>query len=242
MNASLVVAGLVMGLASSPHCAAMCSAPCAAIVSSCAPARPARALVAWHAGRIGAYGAAGALVSASVGLLAGAAAASALVKPIWTLMQVAVLVFGLALLASGHMPHWLDAVAGRVGRALRPRPSIRFFPRAGVARASLTGLAWVGLPCSVLYAALGVAALADGPIQGAAVMIAFSLGSAIGLFGLPMLWQRFARLERAGTLRLAGALLALGSGWALWHGLGDAHAAWCETTAIMPHRLPAPEG
>ena len=229
MNASLVAAGLMLGLASSPHCAVMCSAPCAAVAASCAPARPARALAAWHAGRIVAYGTAGALAAASVGLLADAAAASALVKPIWTLMQAAVLMFGLALLWSGRMPHWLDALAQNVGRATRPERPIRFFPRSGAGRASLIGLAWVGLPCGVLYAALGVAALADGPISGAAVMVAFSLGSAAGLVGLPILWQRFVGLERAGSLRIAGLLLAIGGGWALWQGLGDAAAGWCQT-------------
>ena len=229
MNASLVAAGLMMGLASSPHCAVMCSAPCAAVAASCGPARPARALATWHVGRVVAYGAAGALAAASVGLLADAAAASALVKPVWTLMQVAVLMFGLALVWSGRMPHWLDALAQQTGQATRPERSIRFFPRSGAARATLIGLAWVGLPCGVLYAALGVAALADGPLSGAAVMVAFSLGSAAGLVGLPVLLQRFVSLERAGSLRIAGLLLAVGSGGTLWQGLGDAAAGWCRT-------------
>ena len=60
-------------------------------------------------------------------------------------------------------------------------------------------------------------------------MVAFSLGSAAGLVGLPVLWQRFVSLERAGSLRIAGLLLAVGSGGTLWQGLGDAAAGWCRT-------------
>jgi hypothetical protein len=42
------------------------------------------------------------------------------------------------------------------------------------------------------------------------------------------LWTRLARLPQAGALRLAGAMLAGASAWALVHGF-DA-AAWCRTT------------
>jgi sulfite exporter TauE/SafE len=132
------------------------------------------------------------------------------------------------------MPRWLDAAAQHIGRALQPMQaqpmqSIIAFAPTGMRRAALAGLAWVALPCGVLYAALAVAALADGPLLGAAVMAAFALGSAIGLVGAPMLWQRLAGMERAGSLRLAGALLVLGAGWALWHGLGEAFGMWCRS-------------
>lgn len=233
MSLSLVIAGGLMGLASTPHCAAMCGAPCAAIARSCDPVRPARALAAWHAGRIAAYAAAGAAAAASVGLVAQAAEASALVRPFWILLQVAVVALGLALVGSGRTPGWLDGVAQRIGAAVRPRRDVvRFHARRGSARAALAGLAWVALPCGVLYAALAVAALADGPALGAAVMAAFGAGSAIGLVAAPLLWQRLARIERVATLRLAGALLALGSGWSLWHGLGAPGAEWCLDLAM----------
>jgi len=233
MSLTLVIAGGLLGLASTPHCAAMCSAPCAALARGCDPARPARALAAWHAGRIAAYAAAGAAAAASVGVVARAAEASMLVRPFWTLLQVAVVVLGLALLWSGRTPRWLDGLAQRIGAAVRPRAGVvRFVPRRGSGRAMLAGAAWVALPCGVLYAALAVAALADGPALGAAVMAAFGGGSALGLVAAPLLWQRLARVERVATLRLAGALLALGSAWSLWHGLGAPGAEWCLDLAM----------
>src|SRR5439155_4611757 len=128
VNGALVLAGLFMGVASSPHCAAMCSAPCAALTRSCDPARPRKALAAWHLGRLVAYGSAGALASASVAWLAGAAAASAVVRPVWTMAQAAVLVLGLVLLCSGRTPRALDAVAARFAHAVRPAQTVRFMP------------------------------------------------------------------------------------------------------------------
>ena len=66
----------------------------------------------------------------------------------------------------------------------------------------------------------------DGPLQGAAVMASFAAGSAIGLVAAPWLWARLARLPQAGAMRLAGAMLAGASAWALAHGF-DSALAWC---------------
>ena len=234
MNGSLIAAGLLMGLASSPHCALMCSAPCAAVARNCsggASARPLHALLAWHAGRALAYTAAGALAASAVGLIATWAAGSAVVRPLWTMLQAAVLVLGLALLWSGRMPSWVDGAAQTLGRAV-PMVGPGAQPSRGVGprRAALIGLGWFAMPCAVLYGALAVAALGAGPLEGAAVMAAFAVGSAPGLIGLPFVWQRLARVPQAAALRLAGAMLAAGSLWALWHGIEGASGAWCLPT------------
>jgi uncharacterized protein len=230
LNASLIAAGLLMGLASSPHCALMCSAPCAAIVRGCSAGPQARtmpALLAWHGGRALAYTLAGAVAAAAVGLVAGWAAGSAIVRPLWTMLQSAVLVLGLALLWSGRMPRWVDGASHALGRAVPIAGPGRATSQAGPRRAALIGLGWFAMPCAVLYGALAVAALGAGPIEGAAVMAAFALGSAPGLLGLPFLWQRLARVPQPLALRLAGAMLAAGSSWALWHGIEGASGAWC---------------
>lgn len=230
MNASLITAGLLMGLASSPHCALMCSAPCAAIVRSCTAgpgARGTASLIAWHGGRALAYILAGAVAATAVGLVAGWAAGSAIVRPLWTMLQAAVLMLGVALLWSGRMPRWVDSAAQTLGRAVPiagPRAAVS---HAGPRRAAVFGLGWFAMPCAVLYGALAVAALGAGPLEGAAVMAAFAVGSAPGLIGLPFLWQRLARVPQSLALRLAGAMLAAGSLWALWHGIGGASGAWC---------------
>ena len=88
------------------------------------------------------------------------------------------------------------------------------------------------MPCGLLQSALLVAALASGPLPGAAVMASFALASTLGLWLAQGLWlglrkagdgRRFAAL----SVRAAGALLVASSGFALWHGLGAALCRRC---------------
>lgn len=227
MNGSLIAAGLLMGLASTPHCALMCSAPCAAIARTCGGPRSTRALLGWHAGRAAAYIGAGAVAATAVGLLATWSAGSAFVRPLWAMLQSAVLVLGLALLLSGRMPQWVNGASQRLARALPAAGAQATRPLRGARSAALLGLGWVAMPCAVLYGALAVAALAAGPWEGAAVMAAFSVGSAPGLAGVPFLWARLSRMPQTAALRIAGAMLAAGAVWALWHGMEGASGAWC---------------
>ena len=205
----------------------MCAAPCAAIAQNCGGSRSGRALLAWHAGRAAAYIGAGAVAATAVGLIASWSAGSAFVRPLWTMLQAAVLVLGLALLLSGRMPQWVNGASQNLARAVPVHGPQTVFRHRGTRRAALLGLGWVAMPCAVLYGALGVAALAAGPWEGAAVMAAFSLGSAPGLAGVPFLWARLSRMPQTAALRIAGAMLAAGSVWALWHGLEGASGAWC---------------
>jgi uncharacterized protein len=181
-----------------PHCAAMCSAPCAMAGGR----GPARLLV----GRLLGYTAGGAVVAASAQVLARATQGAMLLQPAWALLQAAVLLLGLTLLVRGRMPVWLGA--------LRWRPQPR--------HAFATGLAWVALPCGLLHAALLLASLADSVAGGATAMAGFALASTPGLVIAP-LWRARPLKRGAGgemlALRLAGLALVLGAAWALGHGV-----------------------
>ncbi|MEO8124833.1 MAG: sulfite exporter TauE/SafE family protein [Burkholderiales bacterium] len=181
MSTSLIAAGLLMGMASTPHCALMCGAPCAAIARRCGGERSGRALAGWHVGRAAAYIVAGAVAASAVALIATWSAGSAFVRPLWTMLQSAVLVLGLALMFSGRTPRWVDAAALGLKRAVPVQGPLAARRSKGMQRATLMGLAWVAMPCGVLYGALAVAALAASPLEGAGVMAAFALGSAPGL-------------------------------------------------------------
>jgi len=127
------------------------------------------------------------------------------------------------------MPDWVNAASQGLARAVPVGGAQTASKHRGARRAALLGLGWFAMPCAVLYGALAVAALAAGPWEGAAVMAAFSLGSAPGLAGVPFLWARLSRMPQTAALRIAGAMLAAGSLWALWHGLEGASGAWCLT-------------
>jgi sulfite exporter TauE/SafE len=226
MDAALAGSALLMGLAGSPHCLAMCGAACTGLGAG----QP-RAIAGFQLARALSYAAGGALAAASVGWAAQLGQASALLRPLWVMVHMAALALGLYLLWRGRQPAWLAAV-GRPPVLSSASVSLSGL-RAGrvvLGRASAAGLAWVAWPCGLLQSALIVAALASGPVQGAAVMTAFAVGSGLGLLLGPGLLQGLLGRGAASAVwavRLAGLGLAAASLWALGHGVWVQVADWC---------------
>jgi sulfite exporter TauE/SafE len=251
VDAALVASAALMGLAGAPHCAAMCGAAYGAIGGAArapgaaaaaafpqaagaggspAPSLPRRASVvspaalALQVGRAAGYASAGAVVALGVGHLATLGLAAPVLRPLWAMLHVAAIVLGGWLVLKGRVPAWI--ALPRAVRAADAQP-LRFVRRLPAStRAGVIGVCWAAMPCGLLQSALLVAALASGPAAGAGVMLAFALASAPGLWLGPLLWQRLAHARSAtaaaGSVRLAGGLLAVASGFALWHGLGEA--------------------
>ncbi len=178
----IAVNGLVLGLASTLHCAGMCGAISSSL-SLCQPPTPQRGFGATfaltHAGRLTAYVVAGALVGA-----AGSSAIAWLDREIaFRVLQWAgaIALMWIGLSTAGVMPslvlldrHMLT-VADRVMRltaVLGGRMPQPFF----------AGVAWGLMPCAMLYGALFTGMLAGSAGGGATVMLAFGLGTLPGLF------------------------------------------------------------
>ena len=239
MDQALFLSAVLMGLAGTPHCLAMCGAACTAAAGG----GRARNLLPFHLGRLVAYAAAGAVAAASVGSLAAMGQAVAALRPLWTLVHIAALALGLYLLWQGRQPGWLERLGRRRGPAtVNHRGGERWQVVAAPARSAGLGLAWVAWPCGLLQSALLVAALANSPVSGALVMAGFAGASAAGLLLGPALWWRLSGGRRAvgaaaargsaigapsTAVRWAGAALAAASAWALGHGLWMRVAAWC---------------
>lgn len=226
MDLPLVLAGLAMGVAASPHCVAMCGAPCAALTGGC------RSNAAgFQLGRLVGYMAGGAVAAASVAALGAWSSAAPALRPLWTLLHMAMLALGLWWLATGRQIGWLKR-DGAVPVHVVTRAAAR---RGRPWRAATAGLAWVAWPCAALQGALLLAALASRPQGGALVMAGFAIGSMPALALGPWVWSRWraARGGAAGALtgamglRIAGGALFVGSGWALTHGVWARLAAWC---------------
>jgi hypothetical protein len=226
VDAALVVSALLLGLAGTPHCAAMCGAACAGVVQGCGGARVGAVSWAFHAGRLVGYAAVGALLAAGVGALQGLATTTPALRPLWILLHVAVIALGLWMAVTGRQPVWMKRTApvaastGGWHRISGPWP------------AATAGVAWVALPCGLLQSALVVAALANSPAGGAAAMAAFALASAPALQLAPWAWNRLsagpsgqARLRWA--VRAAGVALLAGSGFAVGHQALARFVAWC---------------
>lgn len=255
MDTALALSALLTGLAGSPHCVAMCGAACTGIAGRCGGARPQRALLALHLGRLLSYAAGGAIAAGSVGALATLAAWSPALRPLWTLVHAAALGLGVWLLWTGRQPAFVENIGRGTARGLAaaampattqpvvgPLSGVRGAAVAGagaagrshvgVAKAAATGSLWLAWPCGLLHSALVMAALGNTAVGGAAIMAAFAVGTTVGLWVGPTLWWRLGApgagwLASGGAVRLAGLGLAAASGWALFHDVGARVLAYC---------------
>jgi sulfite exporter TauE/SafE len=237
MSAALVATAAMMGLAGLPHCAGMCGAGCAAAARLCHPARPAGGVAGLLLGRLSAYAAAGALSATLVTGLQLLSEGTGWLRPIWVGLQLFLLVVGLALLLKGRLPQSIEAWVEQFGRRPQDAALTRKVHLPGELKATAIGLLWPVIPCGLLHAALLVAAVASGPLDGALVMLAFGLTSSLGLLLGPAVWLRWmpAALRRSAgqadpgrlALRLAGATISAFAGWGLAHAVMAPIAAWC---------------
>lgn len=226
MDAALIASAALLGVAGTPHCAAMCGAACAAVT------RPGQGAgqIAFHLARVGGYALTGAVAAASVGTLAELGRWSPAFKPLWTLLHLAALALGVWLLVKGRQPQWLERL-GASGRHVAPQAG-SWQRMRGPGTAAVAGGLWFAWPCGLLQSALVIAALTDSPAAGAAAMGAFGAASALGLAVGPWIWLRFGGGGAAAAaspiaVRAAGALLLAASGWALGHGLWAQVYAYC---------------
>jgi sulfite exporter TauE/SafE len=226
MQSSLALTALLMGLVGGPHCVAMCGAACAGISQAAGP-RQNSALFTFQLGRIRGYSILGGLAAASLQGLGWLTIQSAALRPVWSLFHVAAMVLGLMLLLRARQPVWLESAARTVWARTRS-----FAANQGRSAPLVLGVLWALLPCGLLYSALLVAALAGSVAAGAMVMALFALGTSVTMVAGPWLWLRLrGSPANPGSgqwgVRLAGAALAVSSGWALWMALAHNTAPWC---------------
>jgi sulfite exporter TauE/SafE len=226
MNSSLAVTALLMGLVGGPHCVAMCGAACAGIARAGAP-RSTQALLAFQGSRVAGYALMGALAGGSVQGLAWIGEHTAVLRPVWTMFHVAALLLGAVLLWQARQPAWVERLGQGVWRKARPAMAA-LGPRAPF----VLGVGWSLMPCGLLYSALLVAALSANAAQGAGVMALFALGTSVSLLAGPWLLLRLGEWRSGGWgIRLAGLVLMLASGWALWMGITQPTGLWCAPPA-----------
>ena len=251
MLVGVMATTLLLGVSGGFHCVAMCAAPCARLTRMQAPEQPSSSrtipiatvgdsrpaapavyttsvakAVALHGGRMLSYALLGAVAAGAVGGFAQLAEWSSALRPLWALLQLAVLFVGLGLLVWGsRAPSWLSKSLAPVGLTLQ-----RWLHSP--TRLGLAGLAWAGLPCGLLYSAAAIAALTGRVVDGALAMALFAAGSTLWLLAAPWILRRMqyginAWRQELGA-RLAGATLVGMSAWALGsHAMHGTLQLWC---------------
>ena len=214
---ALPLALLFGGLATGLHCAGMCGGISAGF-SLLQKQDLWRRQLAFNAGRIASYAAAG----AAAGALGSAGAYAAAVLPAQTLLYLQTSNFDA--LAGVHLAFALPlAKLERIGLPLwrRVQPlAIRLLPARTLPQAFAAGLAWGWLPCGLVYGALLAAAFAGDAAQGALAMAAFGAGTLPWLLAAGVAAARLRQWRGLHSLRRASgiALVALGA-WGLAHGV-----------------------
>jgi sulfite exporter TauE/SafE len=222
MDIALILSAALMGLAGTPHCLAMCGPACVALGVT---GNGRQRVWSFHLGRLAGYAAGGAVAAGGISVLGAASAALPMLRPLWSLLHVAALGLGLWLLVTARQPAWVERLGRRRGTAAA-QGGVSVIAWRPVASSFGTGTLWAAWPCGLLQSAIVVAALANGPASGAAVMAAFAIASGAGLAGGTALWLGGWRRGRgtssasaAWAVRAAGLMLAVASAWALGHGL-----------------------
>ena len=235
--APTMLSALLLGLGGAAHCVGMCggivttltrrtSRPPAgfSVVTLSArhpaaaghPARtvdvqPAAALqFVYNLGRIGSYTLAGTLA----GIVGSAAWIGSYLLPLqqvaFAIGSLMMILIGLHLTGIPVLAHWLERTGSRVWRLIEPaaRGSLR---RSGLTGALLAGAAWGWVPCGMVYSVLTAALVSGSAASGAAIMLAFGLGTLPGLTAFGWLTRRgLARSQSPVLLRAAGLLIV---GW-----------------------------
>ena len=199
-----VIAGAAAGLASVPHCTAMCG-PLAAYACSGRPGALGQSR--YQLGRFISYSVLGAIA----GTIGGATAVS--LPQAW---GSALLSWSLALgLGLAALRLWRRPSQPLV--TLRTKeddgtPSIGSRVLGGLGRHPFfVGLGTALLPCGALAAAVLIAAAAGSTALGSLSMLAFAVVSGVGLVVATWLFERSARRPTPGTSRILAVVLALGS-------------------------------
>ena len=199
----------LIGLLGGVHCIGMCGG----IVGALTLQTPRRARawsmhLAYSAGRIASYAAAGAIM----GLIGGAGLMFNHILPVQMLFYILanLVLVGLGLYLAGLAGRLarLESLGAWLWRRVQPY-SARFLPADTVAKAFALGTLWGWLPCGLVYSVLATALVSGGAASGAGVMLAFGLGTLPNLLLAGMAFKRLREITANRRLRLAaGALVA----------------------------------
>ena len=247
MLVSLLLSALLMGIAGGPHCLAMCGSACMGV--SRWPGQSAkRSLWLFQSGRLLGYSALGAMAAMSMNALGWLAEETTVFHPLWSMLHMAAMLWGMWLMWRAEQPLWVNRTAQRVWQAMSGKT--RALSMHAFAPLWL-GMLWALLPCGLLYSALLIAMFTAGALQGALVMAAFALGGGLMLTVFPWLWSLLSNWSNWGQVpingincnltpitpikrtslhlgtRIAGLMLAVTAGWGLYTGLMHSTTFWC---------------
>ncbi len=225
---SSLLSAFAVGLLGGVHCVGMCGG----IVSTLSFGLPRESRIrlsamvpfqlAYNLGRIFSYILAGALMG-GMGLLLAQA------LPLYLAQKALYIMAGLFMIALGlYLGGWwfgltrLEQVGGRIWHHLEPVGK-RLMPVRNWRQAFVLGLVWGWIPCGLVYSMLLWTVSAGGVWQGAALMLAFGLGTLPNLLLMGLVAGGIVRWSRRAWVRQsAGVMVILFGLYSLWQAIGSA--------------------
>ena len=199
----------LVGLLGGTHCVGMCGG----IVGALSMGAPARwsMLLAYNAGRILSYSAAGAVVGALGAASLGLEGQMPIRLILYFLANLMLVALGLYLLGVTRALAFTERAGQSLWRLLQPLTR-RFLPARSMAQAFPLGLLWGWLPCGLVYSALATSLTAGSAGSGALAMLAFGLGTLPNLLLAGIVLARLNEFVRRPVVRIFSGLLVLGFG------------------------------
>ena len=252
MNALQLLPVFVVGLAGSVHCAGMCGGIVGALSATATPA-PVRTVIpltipaasalphvlSYNAGRIASYMLAGALAGGLAGGAGGLVPLASAQLGFYWLANLMLVALGLYLMNAWHGLAILERGGGVLWRRAQPAiaPLMKtLMPANQPHKAFALGALWGWLPCGMVYSTLATAMLSGSAPNGAAVMLAFGLGTLPMLTGFGLLGARVQRAMRRRHVRIGCGLLVLAFGvTGLARTVGGITPDWMNVLCLTPH-------
>lgn len=210
-----LLTALLAGLLGGVHCVGMCGGIVAAFsFRADGSTPPFRLHLAYNLGRVSSY--------VLFGTLAGALGASLKLTgfmPVQTLLyvlaQAVMILLGLYLAGFNRWVLIFERAGGGLWRMVKPLFQ-KLLPVRSLPQAVLAGMAWGWLPCGLVYSVLVSALAAGSAPSGAALMLAFGLGTLPNLLGMGLFARQLQPFMQQRWVRRAAGLMVAGFGvWGL---------------------------
>lgn len=200
-------AALLAGLLGSAHCLGMCAGISGLFAVNTGVATIRNKLpmaLTYNLGRVFSYAVLGIIVG-SVGSVVVQASPS-IASSVRVLSGVIIILVGLKVAIDLRLLNPIERMGSTLWSRIAPAAK-RLVPVTSLPRALGLGLVWGWLPCGLVYSVLLIAATSAAPVDGAAIMIAFGIGTMPAMVMTGLGAAQVSQLMRRRRTRLGLGLL-----------------------------------
>jgi sulfite exporter TauE/SafE len=208
----LLSAALLAGLLGSAHCLGMCGG-ISGLFAVNAGVTSLRAQVpfalTYNLGRVTSYALLGGIVAAFGSVIV--KASPQLAGAIRLLSGVIIILVGLKVAFDLRLLNAIEKMGASLWARMAPAAQ-KLVPVTNLPRAFGLGLVWGWLPCGLVYSVLMIAASSTKPFHGAAIMVAFGIGTAPAMVVTGLGAARLSEFMRRRATRIGLGLLIVALG------------------------------